>query len=331
MDTKNQLLRFFISGHLSLSDYDYKFMANLLSMIEKNNRITSNQDALFDKLVKKYSRQLKRNNLTDENIRNLMWKCEVVPTSEEHTSAYLYIDNGMLKFRTPFNRVFIEYFTRHVRNKINRFSIYIGYTYPFEFDVDEKVYVGEFNTLNLKEAYLALHKFFKVRYCDILSPIINQLESDTNLIYEPTLKLVNGRLYLLAANEYVYEEATKIGFDLDINTFYKLGQLGISADRELLQDRPDLDFAISYAYEHDLTDIDTLLEYIQSIPDVEVAVHGRTVGANEVKNRIKEMGRNHEGNLGNFFYVYFPGTKLSDGVKSKKLIKITNSTPIEVR
>lgn len=266
MDTKNQLLRFFIGGRLSLSDYDYKFMANLFSIIEKHDRITTKQDLLFSTLVKKYRKQLSRNNITQEKISSLEWTCQVVPTSEEYTSAYLYIDGDMLKFRTPFHKPFIQYLNKKLHDS------HYYQCVNFQFDPVEKVYSGKFSTFSLKEAYMSLHKYFKVRYCDTLADTIKQLEADEGLIYDPTLKLVNGRIYLVAANEYLYEAATKIGFDLDINTFYKLGRLGINLDDEVANSRPDLSFAVSSSYTHDIVDIDRLISYIDSIPDIRVFV-----------------------------------------------------------
>ena len=55
MKNKEQLLYFFLQGKISLSQYDYKFMANLQSIIQNNMRVTSNQAELFGKLISKYT------------------------------------------------------------------------------------------------------------------------------------------------------------------------------------------------------------------------------------------------------------------------------------
>ena len=57
MKNKEQLLYFFLQGKISLSQYDYKFMANLQTMIQNQNRVTSNQADLFDKLISKYKNE----------------------------------------------------------------------------------------------------------------------------------------------------------------------------------------------------------------------------------------------------------------------------------
>lgn len=261
METKDQLLRFFLSGHIKLSEYDYKFMANLLSMTEKNNTITSNQDDLFTKLTSKYKRQLASNLIPKEKVQSLEWTFPVIPSSSEYTSAYLYIENDLLKLRSPFNKNFISYFGQKVENN------------SFRWDKAQKLYVSEFSTSALKIAYDALPKFYKaIRYCDALGNIIAELEKYDELIHNPTLKLVNGRVYLIAANEFVLAAAEKVGFNIDANTLYKLSILGIEVDGSITNNNRELEFASQYHYKHDLLDITTLVKYIENIDNCKVVM-----------------------------------------------------------
>ena len=55
---------FFLNGRVSLSQYDYKFMANLQGLIQNENRVTTNQAKLFDRLVEKYTKQLTKHGFT---------------------------------------------------------------------------------------------------------------------------------------------------------------------------------------------------------------------------------------------------------------------------
>ena len=88
MDTKEHLLYFFLQGKISLSQYDQKFLSNLQMICHEKNRVTSNQAALFDKLISKYSKQLFKNNVDVEQVKLLSWKADLVPSTPAEFSTY---------------------------------------------------------------------------------------------------------------------------------------------------------------------------------------------------------------------------------------------------
>ena len=93
MENKDQLICFFLSGKISLSQYDYKFMSNLLSLAKNRNRVTTNQAGLFSKLIGKYARQLAKQGLNSNELSALPWKTEVVESTEEYTGAKVMIED----------------------------------------------------------------------------------------------------------------------------------------------------------------------------------------------------------------------------------------------
>ena len=152
MINKEQLLYFFLQGKISLSQYDYKFMANLLSMIQNQHRVTSNQATLFDNLISKYKKQLTKNGFDKDTLKALPWKTTVVESTPEYTGASVSLDDDTISIRVPFNKQFISAF-RNVKNN------------TFDWNKDSKTYTAKFNTNAFKIAYTILPEFFhSVRY-----------------------------------------------------------------------------------------------------------------------------------------------------------------------
>jgi hypothetical protein len=147
MTNKEQLLYFFLQGKISLSQYDYKFMANLQTIIQNNARVTSNQADLFDKLISKYKKQLVRQGLVKEELKELPWKTMIVESTSEYTGAVVSLRDNELNIRVPFNKSFISEF-RNVPNN------------AFEWDKETKSYSATFGTTALKVAHSVLPKFF---------------------------------------------------------------------------------------------------------------------------------------------------------------------------
>ena len=77
MKNKEQLLYFFLQGKISLSQYDYKFMANLQTMIQRDHRVTTGQANLFDNLISKYKKQLTKCGLDKAELQKAEYTRQV--------------------------------------------------------------------------------------------------------------------------------------------------------------------------------------------------------------------------------------------------------------
>ena len=117
MKNKEQLLYFFLQGKISLSQYDYKFMANLLGMIQNKDRVTTNQAELFDHLISKYKKQLTKNGYDKDTLKVLPWKTMLVESTPEYTGATVYMLNDDIIISVPFNKGFISAFRNNVSDR----------------------------------------------------------------------------------------------------------------------------------------------------------------------------------------------------------------------
>lgn len=278
MKNKEQLLYFFLQGKISLSQYDYKFMANLQSMIQKDNRVTTNQAELFGKLISKYNKQLVKQGLIKEELKALPWKTLIVESSSEYTGAVVSMNENDLNIRVPFNKTFISSY-RNVKNN------------EFEWNKETKSYSAPFTTNSLKVAYSTLPNFFPtVRYDDDLQGVINELQQYEGMVWDPTLMYVNDRLMVVATNTTLAEVIEDITLSLDPRTLFKLSRMGVNIAPELIENDPKLQFASNQVYEIEITDIEHVIGWMRNIgcENVMIGRGLRTLNAQESITKMVE-------------------------------------------
>lgn len=288
MKNKEQLLYFFLQGKISLSQYDYKFMANLQTIIQNNSRVTSNQADLFDKLISKYKKQLIKQGLVKEELKALPWKTMVVESTSEYTGALVTIMDDLLTIRVPFNKNFISQFRTINNNK-------------FEWSRELKHYTAPFSTSALKIAVTNLPKFFdSVRYSPELQEIVNELEKLNDLVWNPTLTMVNGRLLVAATNPVLGEILNNMELSLTPEALFKISQLQINVDPKIYENNDKLQFAANKVYEVEISDVEKIIGWMKNI-GCENVVIGRglrsTINQEHLTSMISKYGMNPVGPL----------------------------------
>ena len=253
MDCKEHLLHFFLQGKISLSQYDYKFMVNLQTMIHNSHRVTSNQADLFDKLISKYAKQLTKAALVKEELKVLPWKAMVVESSPEYTGANVSLDEDIITVRVPFNKTFISSFRAIEDN-------------PFEWIKEEKLYRAPFSTVAFKLLYTVLPKSFTiVNYCETLASILADLKQYEGLIWEPTLIRFNDRIVLGAANPVVAEFISNLDLSMTIDTLYAISHFQFPVHPDFYGDDPKLKFAYEYVTEIDIDNVAQVAKWMRSL------------------------------------------------------------------
>ena len=253
MNNKEQLLYFFLNGKVSLSQYDYKFMANLQTMIQNKSRVTSNQATLFDNLISKYKKQLIKNGLDKDALKDLPWKTGVVESTPEYTGATVSLYDSELVIKVPFNKQFISAF-RQVKNN------------GFEWDKESKVYRTPFTTIALKIANTELGNYFPtVRFDDTISRLINDISVYDAEVYNPTLKVVNGNPIIIAINSVLGELTQDMDLKIDSTTLHKLSMMGVSIDPSVYESDCRLEFASKRVCEVEIDQVETAISWMKSL------------------------------------------------------------------
>lgn len=332
MKNKEQLLYFFLQNKISLSQYDYKFMANLQTMIQNQNRVTSNQATLFDNLISKYKKQLTKHGLVKEELKLLPWKTMVVESTPEYTGATVSLIDDTISIRVPFNKQFISSF-RNIKNN------------TFEWNKDNKTYTAKFNTNAFKIAYTVLPEYFpSVRYNQELQDILDELNKYASAVWYPTLRKINDSLVVVATNEVLGNLLQDINLEPTPKTFFKLSTMGITVDPELYADNTKLEFSANQVSEIEITELETAIRWMKEIGCQHVVI-GRglrtLLNQDSLTNMIEKYGMN---SLGPMSYGSLP-----DGVsmliqhtsnidvrqafqgKISKTVVIKDSRPVEVK
>jgi hypothetical protein len=333
MKNKEQLLYFFLQGKISLSQYDYKFMANLQTMIQRDHRVTTGQANLFDNLISKYKKQLTKCGLDKVELKALDWNSTLVESTTEYTGAYVSLFNDTLNIRVPFNKSFISKF-REVKDN------------TFVWDKESKVYRTNFSTTALKISTQVLHKFFPtVKYCDELSPILTSLAElgSGTTVWNPTLCMVNDKLIIAGCNSIIGELVKDMTLSLEPSILFKLNRMGIDIDPAIISDYPKLQFAANSVYEAEIVDVENIIEWMKNL-GCENVVIGRglrtALNQEQLAKTIEKYGMKP---LGPLSYVKLPdgvammlqhtsnvGIHSFTGTISKTVV-LKDSRPIEVQ
>ncbi len=262
------------AGHVHLSKKDFGFFSNLLLAIQSKGQITSNQSKLVDKLLFKYQRQLKKCNLDPEALSNLDWNTTVVESKQEYLQARLFYQDNKIYITSPFNNNFIKHFRNIDPN-------------PFVWNKENRYYSAEYSTYAFKIAYQLIVKFFTNFVLDeTLSEKIGYIKQFDNNIFEPTLVRHQDNFYINAINEHLLALVNDIVLDDNPKCLYKLSQLGIKIDTNVIHDDPLKLFASCYHTNFDISRLDLLAEYLMSI-GITTVVTGR--GLSYSKEITKEL------------------------------------------
>jgi hypothetical protein len=326
---REHLLHYMLSGHVHLSKKDYGFFNNLQYIIKNNDRVTSNQNKLFDKLLVKYQRQLKKLGNDLPELQALQWKTNLVDSAEEFLSAQIHIVEKSIHIKSPFDTKFVQAF-RNVPDN------------PYVWSKDEKKYIAPYSTYALKIAHESLNKYFTdIIYCNNTKSLLGYVKQFEGINWTPVLKKVNDRFYIGAINEYLNDAIKNIELNDDPKTLMLLSQYGIMISDEIIDNDSFKTFAGAYNVVSDLDMIDTLIGYLKLL-DVEHVFTARDIIYNrlisdEIKARLSRAGMScspvnssdNEGVMLKSTSSY--GTPINNNRRIQKVVHLLNSRPVEIR
>lgn len=334
--TKEHLAYFMQCGMMRLSNYDLKFVQNLHHLATQQKPITTNQIALFDKLVGKYSRQLTKQGFSIETLNQLPWTTPIIQSDPAFTDAFISIDDNKIIFKAPFNKKFIQDFRKLSYN-------------PFEWKRESKRYEAEFGTLTLRLLIKTVHEHYPiVNYCPIICHLLNTLHQFNDVKHwSPTLVKVNDNYIISSINEHVYSAIEHISLDDDISTISELSEFGISIDDSVIQDTAKLKFASNFVTEIEVSNIESVINYLQELK-CDCIYYAGNIGVflnRDIRNKISaiipnqfnlnDMSYNKQAHQFKYPVVFqFSSTVSNAKIQThniKKIIKIKNSNPIDIK
>lgn len=332
-ENKEQLANYLISGNVHLSKKDYSFFNNIRYSTHEGKSVTSNQDILFNKLILKYQKQLKKLGHDVNTLITIPWKNLILKSDPTYSQAKLSLENGKLEIKSPFNTKFIQNFRKLSYNE-------------FVWLKNKRVYEAPFSTFNLKIANQYLKLYYKdVSYCDKIEALFNEIkEYDTCKYWNPTLVKVGDHYYVHALTESLYEVLKNITLSNDPNTLYLLSQHGVTIHPNITKGDEFLSFASEYNTKVNIDDFAKVAGWLKQLNIKHVFlsrmlnVYNQTIGV-EVKEILKKMNiesiNNNEKdikeitciNLSSSLPIHFD----SENFQVSKYITIVNSRPVHVK
>lgn len=325
---REHLLHYMLQGHAHLSKKDYGFFNNMQYIVKTNNRVTSNQNKLFDKLVLKYQRQLKKLGHNIQDLLELKWDVLVIDSSQEYLDASIQLEENNINIRSPFNTRFVTKFRQVPDNS-------------FVWDKEKKVYTSPYSTYALKIAVASVKEHFDtIKFSADLQKLLDDIGSYEESNWEPMLKRVNGFYYISGINQYLYDAIKDIELNDDPKTLYKLSQHGVRIS-ELICDDPLKVFASSYFVTSDLLDIETVVKWltlleVQHVFTAREVIYNKPI-SNFLKKILLENGITSSvmGSTDHASGVLFSTRSMGAGSvnmrKVDKIIDFTNSNPVEIK
>ena len=328
-----------MSINIRLSRYDQQFVDNLTSYSMMHNRITTNQDALFRKIAKKYNRQFLHQKKNIDKWLELPWQSPVVPSAPEYTNASIQIIDDTIIFRAPYKKEFLAALKKEP-------------IYSLEWVKENREYQMKYGPTNLKRlVYLSADHFDVVNYCPQTLEIINSLGPYEDAKYwSPTLVYNDGHYYIAALNEALYEHTKDIPFSDDLKTISTLAKYGIKMDQSVIdhlcitEDPLKVKFAANYQVEFEIRDIATALFWLYEF-GCDAVCEPRTFMKNNALLKdvyqqilkeanitiVTEQQKLNDYKSPAVFFYKGAFTLLHDKpIKVMKLIRLVNSDPIDL-
>lgn len=255
IEKKEHLIYFMQCGVMRLSKVDLRFLHNLNNLILNKNNLTTNQIDLFEKLLKKYVRQLNKHGLTKNKIDQLNWESTIVKSDSNFTDAFIFIENNIINFRSPFNKKFLESLHKIPYN-------------TFRWSKQSKLHYSNFSSIALKIIVELSTKYFSmVHFCEVTNQLLDKLKKYNDIKYwQPTLVEINNRLYILGiSNQVLGSVVSKMELSSDPNCLCELSQYGVSIHKDIINKDPINRFAGEFITEIDLRYIDNYINYLKVI------------------------------------------------------------------
>jgi hypothetical protein len=333
LSTKEHLVYFMQCGMMRLSNYDVKFVQNLHHLLNIHKPITTNQVALLEKLIVKYQRQLNKHNYPSQLVNSLPWHSTIIQSEPAFTDAFISISENKITFKAPFNKNFIT----TLRS--------IDDTY-FKWNRDVKIYEADFGTAPLLIITTLAPKFYSViNHCSITTELLNTVSGYTSArFWNPTLVKTHDRYIIAASNHYLDKALQDIELNINPNTLSLLSLYGVSVDNSLVQENPLLKFASEYYVEVELSALDELINWLTELGCDHVYTSGLPIGMRkEFQNKLSHA------NIALYNYadpnidkvtpafpvvLQFTSVLIEYKIEQrniKKIIKIKNSTPVNIK
>ena len=222
-----------------LNRYDMKFMVNIAEKyIMQGLPLSSGQNDLYEKIVHKYRKQLRKLKVNYKDILALPWANGLVDPEVLHQQTFFRItDSAEMQLYFNFNKAHIDEIRtlihdddcQHLNRGIAEGSFGNGQKYNFNFTNTTKTWHGPFNVYLFKKLYdfVVSHN---VKVEDSVTDVVNALNvTGSKEDWTPGLHLVGSRVYVSHITESMLYKLEDIDpEDLSASNIEKFARLGLA-------------------------------------------------------------------------------------------------------
>lgn len=273
-------LIYYLLQNISLGTYDKRFLTNtMLLNVTARKAVTTNQASLLTKITQRYARQLTKQDLNIDELVNLSWSLEPTPSLPEYTEAFVYVEDDLLKIRSPFKTDFIK--------SLRELKF-------LTWERDSRTWHTAYSEYTLRPVMqLVKHHYNDINLCDEVESALEIVEQYQDAKYwDPVLVKRNGSFYILAATEAIEQATRHLPLELSIKSFASLIFYGVKIDHDLVVDLHDqlggtpealelVTFAINPAPVVELSSTTKLIDYLKAI-DTDYVVLSELYGINNM-------------------------------------------------
>lgn len=248
-DTRDALHSFLIDK-VRLNRYDNKFMANIWTKyISVKKPLSINQNELYEKIVHKYRKQLKKLGINWREIKEMPWQHGIVDLDQLTQKTYFKLQenaSGVTEMRLyfTFNKKHIDEVRAlvhddegtHFNCGIAETKFGSGGKYNFEWDNQNKVWYGPFSLYLFKELYkFAVSK--GVQIDSAVQDLVSELNAHgSKQDWTPSVRIVHGRMYVSHVTEEMLPALESIDpTDLSVRNIERMTKLGLDAPAEVVR------------------------------------------------------------------------------------------------
>lgn len=257
-------LIYYLLQNVSLGTYDKRFLNNTMQLnVTAKKPVTTNQAELLNKITLRYARQLAKKELQATELIALPWSLSPTQSLPEFTEAFVYVEDELLKIRSPYKTEFVKSLRE------------LGY---LTWNREQRTWHSTYSECTLKPVIqLVKYHFNDINFCDEIEGALNTVEEYKDIKYwDPVLVNKNGSLYILAITPSLYEATKHIPLELSVQSFSNLIFHGVGIDSELVIElhtkmggTPEalelIEFAINHTPSMELSSTDKLVKYLKAI------------------------------------------------------------------
>jgi hypothetical protein len=335
MLVKEELVEYLTKGYIHVSRQDYLFFNNLIKIAEEK-RVTTGQDKLLNKLIDKYKRQLVKERLDVNHLKNLRWNHDLLESKPEYQRAELSLVDNELILRSPYHKGFSQSLSK------------LGSNNTFVWDKINRLHRSPATTFALKNILGIIAKHFSDHIvCENIQKILDDVRQYENCHWSPTLVYSNGNYYIAACNEVLNNQLQDVTLNNHSATMFKLNQLGINVT-DNIANTDELKFASTFEVDVDINNLDNLCDWIRNLGISEICMSQHmlynrglykeirekflsenitVLNQNELK-QLKQTTKKNQIMLLQFRSKYDIG---DDTSYASKIVLLKNSRPIDIR